>query len=64
MLAWAIHPLSAKVQYFASNESNSSEPFPFDPNQWIIGVFIKGDEVGENDKKMGVGSNRYKIAKK
>jgi hypothetical protein len=45
VVAWAIHPTTAKIQYFTATKATNPEPFPFDPNEWIIGVFVRGEEL-------------------
>ena len=56
MLAWAVEIKTGKVAYFRGSRSQLEEPFPFDPQHWIIGVFIGESE----EEKRG----KYKISRK
>ena len=46
-LAWAIEVKTGKIAYFGSSKAELEEVFPFDPKNWIIGVF-----VGEGDQEV------------
>ena len=59
-IAWAVELKTGKIAFFGGNRSQLDEPFPFDPNHWVIGVFV-GGEVESDDKK---DKGRYKISKK
>ena len=56
VLAWAVEIKTGKVAYFGGSRSQLEEPFPFDPQHWIIGVFIGESE----EEKRG----KYKISRK
>ena len=45
VVAWGIHANTAKIQYLTATKTNNPETFPFDPNEWIVGVFVKRDEL-------------------
>ena len=59
-IAWAVELKTGKIAFFGCNRSQLDEPFPFDPNHWVIGVFVGGESDNEEKKDKG----RYKISKK
>jgi hypothetical protein len=44
-LAWALDLKTFKLNYLFQHKQNNNEPFPYDPKHYIVGIFIKTDEV-------------------
>lgn len=66
-LAWAIDLKNNKIHYHTPNKLQQLDPFPFDPNHCIVGVFVKTDDTNYNEQERKINTvngSRYKISKK
>jgi hypothetical protein len=60
-LAWAVELKTQKVSYFGISKPQQQEPFPFDPQRFVVGVFVGEEKEVETEADRRA---RYKISKK